>query len=251
MSLEPVPNIFKLLERLGQTPGQVAYRGAGSWESRQLDFSDVLGEVSDAQIPDGISRDAEVAAAIAAAIALLNFEDGADVTDAENVAAAIHAQMAKLSLADADTFAIIDSENSNALSKITWMVLRIALNDIYARYAEVQQWEQQQHYTATQLVDAASVAWNANTPVVYLVMDTVGATRDIANPTNVQPLADYRMQIEQDGTGGRVVGTWGSMFKWVGGTPPTLPADPNARAIITFLADRTGTELWGISQDLA
>lgn len=49
--------------------------------------------------------------------ALLNVEDGADVTDKENVAAALAASSAKPAVVDADTVAILDSEASSVLKR--------------------------------------------------------------------------------------------------------------------------------------
>lgn len=77
-----------------------------------------------------------VAAAIAAAISALDFEDGADVTDAGNVGSAIHGVAAKAVPADNDELALIDSQASNALKRLTWAALltalRNALDPIYA-----------------------------------------------------------------------------------------------------------------------
>jgi len=60
------------------------------------------------------------AANAAAQRALLNVEDGADVTDAGNVGASIHGAAAKTTPVDADTLAGINSESSNVLTKFTF-----------------------------------------------------------------------------------------------------------------------------------
>ncbi|MDD4082050.1 MAG: hypothetical protein PHD05_01550 [Sphaerochaetaceae bacterium] len=55
---------------------------------------------------------------------ILNVENGADVTDAVNVASSIHAINLKSVLVNDDELAIIDSESSNSLKKLTWDILK-------------------------------------------------------------------------------------------------------------------------------
>lgn len=58
---------------------------------------------------------------------IANVEDGADVTDAANVGAAIHGATAKTTPVSADTLPLIDSEASNVLKKITYGNLSAAI----------------------------------------------------------------------------------------------------------------------------
>jgi hypothetical protein len=60
-------------------------------------------------------------------------ESGADVTDAANIGSAIHGTTAKTTFHDNDTFAGIDSESANALTRWTWASLKTALNALYAQ----------------------------------------------------------------------------------------------------------------------
>lgn len=58
---------------------------------------------------------------------LAGIEAGADVTDAGNVGSSIHGATAKTSIVDADTLAMVDSEASNVLKKITWANFKAAV----------------------------------------------------------------------------------------------------------------------------
>jgi hypothetical protein len=62
----------------------------------------------------------------------------------------------------------------------------------------------------------------------------------IANPTNVKAGQQYVIALTQDGTGSRTV-TWGTNYKWQGGTAPTLSTAANAKDIISCWADTTTT----------
>ncbi|MEQ1956022.1 SGNH/GDSL hydrolase family protein [Mesorhizobium sp. CN2-181] len=58
---------------------------------------------------------------------LAGVETSADVTDAGNVGAVVHAAASKAAPADADTFAGIDSAASNVLKKFTWANIKAAM----------------------------------------------------------------------------------------------------------------------------
>lgn len=62
----------------------------------------------------------------------------------------------------------------------------------------------------------------------------------IANPSNVKAGQNYIIALTQDGTGGRTV-TWGSQYKWQGGTAPTLSTAGSAKDIISCYSDTTIT----------
>ena len=67
----------------------------------------------------------------------------------------------------------------------------------------------------------------------------------MAAPTNLKDGATYILRIIQDATGTRTI-TWNTVFKWAGGTAPTLSTGGGAIDIITFVSD--GTNLYGCSQ---
>ena len=67
----------------------------------------------------------------------------------------------------------------------------------------------------------------------------------IAAPSNPKDGATYILIVKQDATGGRTfAGGWNAVFKWKGGTAPTLSAGANAVDIITFVCD--GTNYYGV-----
>jgi hypothetical protein len=62
----------------------------------------------------------------------------------------------------------------------------------------------------------------------------------IANPTGVKAGQSYVIALTQDATGSRTV-TWGTNYKWAGGTAPTLSTAASAKDIISCWADTTTT----------
>lgn len=62
---------------------------------------------------------------------LEDMEPEADVTDAENIAAAIAGATAKSTPVDADGLAIIDSEDSNALKIVTLAELKAVMKNYF------------------------------------------------------------------------------------------------------------------------
>lgn len=105
----------------------------------------------------------------------------------------------------------------------------------------------QQYFAAQPLTDAASIAWNLNTAqaATLLMTSTVGATRVLANPTNLKNGGTYTLKITQSSTGSNAL-TYGNLYKWPSGSAPTLSTANNAVDIITFLSD--GTNMYGVAQ---
>lgn len=89
----------------------------------------------------------------------------------------------------------------------------------------------------SQLTYSGTVTWNLEKdPIAVLVLSgptTVTAANYVAG--NLYP---YRLTIVQDAVGRRTV-TWGSMFKFPGGVPPTLTAAGNAVDELWFSSDGT------------
>lgn len=79
------------------------------------------------------------------------------------------------------------------------------------------------------LADAAPVAWDMSLGFDFILTTTsvVGATRQIANPTNTKVGQKGRLIIQQDATGSRAV-TWASNYKFSNGIAPTLSTAANA-----------------------
>lgn len=60
-------------------------------------------------------------------------------------------------------------------------------------------------------------------------------------PLNIQQGAQYVLDVRQDSTGGRTI-TWNSVFKFAGGTPPTISTAANARDVF-YIDALSSTEL--------
>ena len=71
---------------------------------------------------------------------------------------------------------------------------------------------------------------------------TLAGNGNLINPTNLVNGKSYNLIVKQDATGSRIL-TYGSLFKWAGGTVPTLTTTANAIDIFTFIYD--GTNLYG------
>ena len=71
---------------------------------------------------------------------------------------------------------------------------------------------------------------NGNVQTVEL-----GGNRAIANPTNIKVGATYMIILKQDATGSRTV-TWGTNYKFPGGTAPTLTTTGDQADVITLIA---------------
>lgn len=96
--------------------------------------------------------------------------------------------------------------------------------------------------TPQSLTDTATITWD--TSVGRQAVVTLGGNRTFGAPTNATP-GTYILTVKQDATGSRTI-TWNGVFKWTGGTAPTLSTSPNKIDIITFLYD--GTNWYGAFQ---
>jgi uncharacterized protein (DUF2141 family) len=106
-----------------------------------------------------------------------------------------------------------------------------------------QSYTAQQNFGTATLTDGATINWNMNTQQVAKV--TLGGNRTMAAPSNLVDGGTYILRIIQDGTGSRTL-TWNSVFKWPGGTAPTLTTTAAAIDMVTFISD--GTNLYGVAQ---
>jgi len=61
-------------------------------------------------------------------------------------------------------------------------------------------------------------------------------TGTLNNPNNIRVGQKGLIYVIQDGTGGRLITTWGSKWKWAGGTKPVLSTAPGAMDVITYAA---------------
>jgi hypothetical protein len=95
------------------------------------------------------------------------------------------------------------------------------------------------------LTDAATVTWNVKSGTAAQV--TLGGSRTLAAPTNLTNGQTYTLHVVQDGTGSRTL-TWNAVFKWPGGTAPTLSTGAGKRDVFVFSTD--GTNLYAVAQAL-
>jgi hypothetical protein len=99
-------------------------------------------------------------------------------------------------------------------------------------------------YSPTQvLLDDLAILWDMDLGVIARV--TIDDDRDFSAPSNMKDGGTYILFLIQ-GTGGGHGVTWDPVFKWVGGTPPTLSTNEGDLDIVTFISD--GTNLYGAGQ---
>lgn len=108
-----------------------------------------------------------------------------------------------------------------------------------------QEYSATQNFNATTLTDGATINWDASANQVTSV--TLGGNRTFAAPTNMVDGGAYVLIVVQDGTGSRTI-TWNSVFKWVGGTAPTLTTTASARDQFVFVSN--GTNMYEIGRAL-
>lgn len=98
-----------------------------------------------------------------------------------------------------------------------------------------------QAWVGTQtLTDGATIDWDMDASNVAKV--TLADNRTMAAPTNLKDGGTYVLHVIQDGTGSRTI-TWNAVFKWPGGSAPTLTTTASARDMLSFSSD--GTNLYG------
>lgn len=98
------------------------------------------------------------------------------------------------------------------------------------------------------LTDGASIDWN--TALGQVAKVTLAGNRTMNAPTNLQNGACYTLQVTQDATGSRTL-TWDTIFKFTGGTAPTLSTAASARDHITFKYNGTTLDEIGRSLGVA
>ena len=90
------------------------------------------------------------------------------------------------------------------------------------------------------LTDGATISVNADTTDIGKV--TIAGNRTISNPTGT-PAAGQQLilRIKQDGTGSRTI-TWGSAFRFSGGTAPTLTTTASKTDYLGFIYNADDTK---------
>jgi hypothetical protein len=97
----------------------------------------------------------------------------------------------------------------------------------------------QQYFGNVALTDGATISWAANTAQVA-TFTFVSSNRTMGAPTGLVSGAYYGLAVIQNGGSNTL--TWNSVFKWAGGTAPTLSTAASAKDYFVFRTD--GTNLY-------
>jgi len=100
----------------------------------------------------------------------------------------------------------------------------------------VSDFTKQQYFGNVALTDASTIAWNAETAQVA-TFTFVSSNRTMGSPTNLVSGAYYGFAIIQNAGSNTL--TWDSVFKWTGGTAPTLSTAAGAKDYFVFRSDGT------------
>jgi Cu/Ag efflux protein CusF len=107
------------------------------------------------------------------------------------------------------------------------------------------EWTAAQNFNSTTLTFDATQDWDLSTNQVCQLTLTNNTTFDA--PTNIQDGGFYSITLIQDSTGSRTA-AWDAVFKWAGGTAPTLTTTASAKDIFVFRGD--GTNLLEVGRQL-
>lgn len=90
------------------------------------------------------------------------------------------------------------------------------------------------------LSDASTISWDADSGVNARVV--LGGNRTLANPTNLADGDVLNLRIVQDATGSRTL-SYGTKYKWAGGTAPVLTTTANAVDFLSCQYDASADTL--------
>jgi len=96
------------------------------------------------------------------------------------------------------------------------------------------------------LTDAATIAWDTTLGQVA-TFNFVSSNRTMGAPTSMANGAFYALCVIQNA--GNNTLTWNAVFKWIGGTAPTLSTAAGARDYFVFRSD--GVSMYQQGQALA
>jgi len=106
----------------------------------------------------------------------------------------------------------------------------------YTVSSAVTNFTKQQYFGNATLTDAATIAWNARDAQVA-TFTFVSSNRTMDAPTNLVNGAYYGLAIIQNAGSNTL--TWNAVFKWTGGTAPTLSTAAGAKDYFVFRSDGT------------
>lgn len=154
----------------------------------------------------------------------------------------------------ADTFTVADPADltkavridaGNITTATTRVLTAPDADATIAGLSLAQEFTKTQNFDATTLTDAASISWDASANQVTSV--TLTDNRTLAAPTNLVDGGVYTIMVIQDGTGSRTL-SYNAVFKFAGGTAPTLTTDASAKDILVFYSD--GTNMYEVGRSL-
>ena len=108
-----------------------------------------------------------------------------------------------------------------------------------------QEWTAQQNFNNTALTFDATQDWALTANQVATLTLADNTTFDA--PTQMVDGAFYSLIIIQDGTGSRTA-SWNTVFKWAGGTAPTLTTTASAKDVFVWRSD--GTNMYEVGRQL-
>jgi DNA-binding NarL/FixJ family response regulator len=129
-------------------------------------------------------------------------------------------------------------------------VLTVQDSDLTVAGIDVaQEFSKTQNFNATTLTDAATIAWDAAQNQVTSV--TLDGNRTFGAPTNQVDGAVYVLTIIQDATTGGRTASFNAVFKFAGGSAPTLSTATSAKDVLVFLSDGTNMQEIGRSLNIS
>ena len=145
----------------------------------------------------------------------------------------------------ADATIVKDPDIANMLETTDIGVSVQAYDADTAKTDVAQEYNKQQNFNATTLVDGANIAWDLDdNQVSSVVLD--GNPRTLDAPTNMKDGGTYILIVKQDGVTGSRTLAYASVYKFPGGTAPVLSTATNSVDILTFVSD--GTNMYGTIQ---
>lgn len=153
-------------------------------------------------------------------------------------------EIVKVTARSTDTFTIVRAQDGTTASafstgdKVELRLVRASLND-FPKLDETNAFSGQVYFGNVALTDAATISWDVSVAQVA-TFTFVSSNRTMGAPTNLVSGAYYGLAIIQNAGSNTL--TWNSVFKWTGGTAPTLSTAASAKDYFVFRSD--GTNLY-------
>ncbi len=148
----------------------------------------------------------------------------------------------------AGTAILSDSAGTMTISNVDALDATSAASISAATAGVAQEYTKTQNFNATSLTSTSnSIAWDAESNQV--VKHTATENTTIAAPSNLVDGATYIFTFTQHASSAKTL-SFNAVFKWPGGTAPTVSTGANAVDVLTFITD--GTNMFGtFSQDFS